>query len=194
MTALDVGAGLGKCMISLEKSGFDTYGFEPSVPFYKRALSELKINSNKIRLGQIEDIDYPAETFDFITYGAVFEHLYHPAASLQKTLKWLKPNGIIHIEVPSSEHLIAKIVNIYFRIRGVNYVTNISPMHSLFHLYEFGLKSFTELAKILNYKVISYQYDVCSIHHIPKFLHPIFRSYMKLTNSGMQLTVYLRKI
>ena len=30
MTALDVGAGLGKCMISLNKAGFDTYGFEPS--------------------------------------------------------------------------------------------------------------------------------------------------------------------
>ena len=39
MTALDVGAGLGKCMISLNKAGFDTYGFEPSQPFFERAIS-----------------------------------------------------------------------------------------------------------------------------------------------------------
>ena len=32
-------------------------------------------------------------------------------------------------------------------MRGTNYVTNISPMHSPFHLYEFGLKSFEELGK-----------------------------------------------
>jgi hypothetical protein len=30
MKALDVGAGLGKCMISLNNAGFDAFGCEPS--------------------------------------------------------------------------------------------------------------------------------------------------------------------
>lgn len=193
MTSLDVGAGLGKCMLSLNNAGFDTYGFEPSKPFYEMALLRMKISPDRLRLGKIEDIDYPDNSFDFITFGAVFEHFYHPAHSLQKALKWLKPNGIIQIEVPSADHLIAKIINLYFKIRGTNYVTNISPMHSPFHLYEFAFKSFEELAKKLNYQVVNHHYDVCSIEHVPKFLHPIFRSYMNLTDTGMQLTVYLKK-
>lgn len=78
-------------------------------------------------------------------------------------------------------------------MRGTNYVTNISPMHSPFHLYEFDLTSFEKLAKKLGYKIINHHYDVCSIEHVPKFLHPIFRSYMNLTDTGMQLTVYLKK-
>lgn len=193
MTALDIGAGLGKCMISLNNAGFNTYGFEPSKPFYEMALHKMNIDPDRLKLGKIEEIDYPDSSFDFITFGAVFEHLYHPAHSLEKALKWLKPNGVIQIEVPSANHLISKIINLYFKLRGTNYVTNTSPMHSPFHLYEFGLMSFEELAKKLGYKIVNYRYDVCSIEHVPKLLHPIFRSYMNLTNTGMQLTVYLKK-
>lgn len=193
MTALDVGAGIGKCMMSMQKAGFDTYGFEPSTPFYERALSKMNIPTEKLKHGMVEDVEYPDATFDFITYGAVFEHLYHPAECLEKTFRWLKPNGIIHIEVPSSKHFIAKLVNIYFRLRGTGYVTNLSPMHSPFHLYEFGLESFQEAAKKMGFSIERYEYEVCTINFVPKFLHPLFRKYMEWTNSGMQLTVYLRK-
>jgi ubiquinone/menaquinone biosynthesis C-methylase UbiE len=193
MKALDIGAGLGKSMISLTKAGFDTYGFEPSIPFYERAISKMDISPDRLKLGMIENVDYDENTFDFITFGAVFEHLYHPAASLEKALKWLKPNGIIQIEVPSSKHLIAKIINIYFKLRGTNYVTNLSPMHSPFHLYEFGYKSFEHLAGKFNFKIEKHKYDVATIDFVPKLLQPIFKKYMEWTNTGMQLTVYLRK-
>jgi 2-polyprenyl-3-methyl-5-hydroxy-6-metoxy-1,4-benzoquinol methylase len=86
MTALDIGAGLGKCMTSLAHAGFDAYGLEPSVPFYERGLSEMKISPERLKLGMIEDIEYEDESFDFMTYGAVFEHLYHPALTTPCTL------------------------------------------------------------------------------------------------------------
>jgi hypothetical protein len=35
---LDIGAGLGKTMIAYQRAGFDTYGFEPSRPFYENAI------------------------------------------------------------------------------------------------------------------------------------------------------------
>jgi len=193
MSALDVGAGLGKCMISLKKAGFDTFGFEPSEPFYERAISKMGIDKQKLQLGMIEKVEYPENSFDFITFGAVFEHLYHPAQSLEKAFKWLKPNGIIHIEVPSSKHLIAKLFNSYYRLRGTNYVTHLSPMHTPFHLYEFGLKSFEELGKKQGFNIERHQYDVCEIWFIPKIFHPLLTKYMQWTNTGMQLTVYLRK-
>ncbi len=193
MKALDIGAGLGKAMISMDKAGFDSYGFEPSDPFYERAVNKMKISPDKIKKGMVETIEYPKNEFDFITYGAVFEHLYHPAQTLERAMEWLKPGGIVHIEVPSSKHFIAKIINFYYRLRGTNYVTNISPMHTPFHLYEYSLESFKELGKKLNFTIEHHYIDVCEIYFIPKFLHPLLRLYMKWTNKGMQLTVYLRK-
>jgi 2-polyprenyl-3-methyl-5-hydroxy-6-metoxy-1,4-benzoquinol methylase len=194
MTALDIGAGLGKCMISLTNAGFDAYGIEPSIPFYERAISKMNINPEKLKLGMVEEAEYENESFDFITYGAVFEHLYHPAQNLQTVLRWLKPNGIIHIEVPSSKHTIAKLFNLYFKLAGTNYVTHISPMHSPFHLYEFGLKSFQELGEKIGYQIEKHYYEVCDIYFVPKIFHAIMRKYMELNNTGMQLMVYLKKV
>ena len=94
--ALDIGAGLGKSMISLERAGWVAYGLEPSKPFYERAISKMNISSEKLKLGMIEEVDYEASSFDFITFGAVLEHLYHPAQCLEKVLTWLKPGGIVH--------------------------------------------------------------------------------------------------
>lgn len=194
MTALDVGAGIGKCMISLNNAGFDTFGLEPSRPFYERAISRMAIDKERLRLGMIEEVTYDENSFDFITFGAVFEHLYHPAQNLEKAFHWLKPGGIIQIEVPSSKGLISSFINLYFKLRRTNYVTNISPMHCPFHLYEFDLKSFEELGKRIGFKIEKYQYDPGEIYNGPKIFHPLLKNYMKWTKTCMQLTVYLRKI
>lgn len=191
--ALDIGAGLGKCMIALDKSGFTSYGLEPSEPFYQNAINKMKIDSNRLKLGMIETVDYPENEFDFITFGAVLEHLYSPSDSINKALKWLKPNGIIHIEVPSSNWLINKIINFYYKIRRTDYVGNISPMHSPFHLYEFGLKSFQLHGKKNKYEVFFHEYYVCN-SYMPKAIDLFLRPYMKTTNTGMQLCVWLKKI
>ena len=84
MTALDIGAGLGKAILSLEAAGFDTYGLEPSLEFHERAINNMKIDPNKLKLGAMEELEYDKSSFDFITFGAVFEHLYEPAKCLEK--------------------------------------------------------------------------------------------------------------
>ncbi len=89
-------------------------------------------------MSSVEDADFPARSFDFITFGAVLEHLYSPSLALSRALGWLRPGGIIQAEVPSSDHLLSKLLNFYFRLRGTNYVTHLSPMHPPFHLYEFS--------------------------------------------------------
>ena len=193
MKALDIGAGLRKCMISLQATGYDVYGFEPSVPFYQKAIERMKISPEKLKLGMIEELDYPENFFDFITFGAVLEHLYDPSASIHKAMKWLKPGGLIHIEVPSSRYLMPRIFNFYFRLVGTNYVNNISPMHRPFHLYEFDIDSFRIHASANDYEVAHHEYYVCDIYFIPKLFHGVLRWYMDKTNKGMQLAVWLRK-
>lgn len=193
MKSLDIGAGIGKSMLTLNHMGFDAYGLEPSASFYEKAISKMNIKPDRLKLGMIENAEYEENSFDVITFNAVFEHLYHPASVLEKALKWLKPNGIIQISVPSSKHLIPKFFNFYFWLRGTGYVTNLSPMHSPYHLYEFDLKSFKKLASRLNLTLESYHYDICNIDLIPKIFHPILKKYMEWTDTGMDVTVYLRK-
>ena len=193
MTALDIGAGLGKGMLALSDAGFDAYGFEPSEPFYERAISKMGIPKEKLQLGMIEDMDYQPNSFNFISFGAVLEHLYHPARSIEKALHWLKPGGVIHIEVPHSNHFPSRLINRYYRLRGTNYVTHLSPMHPPFHLFEFDLRSFTALGKKLHYSIARQQIDPCEVLSIPKIFHPQLKKYMKRTNTCLQITVYLRK-
>lgn len=176
----------------MSKVGFETYGFEPSEQFYERAISKMGINPDRLQLGMIEKTEYPENYFDFISFGAVLEHLYDPSDSILKAMKWLKPNGIIHIEVPSSDWLIAKIINLYYKLRGTDYVSNLSPMHEPFHLHEFGLKSFQEHGRQHGYELVSYEYYVC-LTYMPKFIDYILKPYMKKTNTGMQLCVWLKK-
>ncbi|QHT70559.1 class I SAM-dependent methyltransferase [Rhodocytophaga rosea] len=192
LRALDIGAGIGKCMIALENSGFEVWGLEPSNPFYEKALQTMKIEPSKLQLSTIENAVYEKESFDFITFGAVLEHLYNPSEAIQKAAYWLKPKGFIHIEVPSSNWLISRIANFVYKLQGLDYVTNISPMHSPFHLYEFGLKSFKENAKKHHYSIAHYSYEVCTTY-LPKSLNKIFVPYMRATNTGMQLEIWLTK-
>lgn len=192
LKALDIGAGIGKCMIALERAGFDAEGFEPSTPFYKKAIEKMNIDERKLKLFTIEEAIFPLETFDFITFGAVLEHLYDPSAAIQKALTWLKPSGLIHIEVPSSKWLINRIANFYYKIQGLDYVANISPMHTPFHLYEFGLKSFELNARIHNYQIVHHKYEVCSTY-LPKIFDVVAKPFMEATKTGMQLEIWLKK-
>ena len=190
--ALDIGAGLGKAMLALEKVGFDVFGFEASESFYKKTLEKKDIDPKKLKLGMIENLDYPKNEFDFITFSAVLEHLYSPSESVEKAISWLKPGGIIHIEIPSSDWLIGKFINLFYKLSLTDYVGNISPMHPPFHLYEFSLKSFEMHAKKNNYEIIFQEYYVCETY-MPKAINFFIAPYMKWTNKGMQLCVWLKK-
>ena len=194
MKALDIGAGLGRTMISLEKAGFETFGIEPSLPFYQRAIEKMKINPVRLQQGSIENSVYEPDSFDLISFGAVLEHLYNPSKSIELALGWLKPGGIIHIEVPSSNHFPTRLINLFYKLKGTNYVSNLSPMHTPFHLYEFSLKSFEKISARLNYSIADSKIEVCEILNFPRFTHPLLKKWMSWTNSGLQLVVYLKKL
>lgn len=187
MTALDIGVGLGKATKSLAVAGFEVWGCEPSEQFRAKAIEIMELDEQRIQLSTVEDAEYPPAYFDFITFGAVLEHIYDPKAALDKALGWLKPGGVIQVEVPNSDWLIARLVNRYFRLRGTNYVTNISPMHPPFHLYEFTLDSFKD------FSIAEHWFQACNPVHVPTAaLQNLFQRYMDKTNTGMQLTVFLR--
>ena len=108
-------------------------------------------------------------------------------------MKWLKKGGLMHIEVPSSNWFVSKLGNTYHKVFNPGFASNLSPMHPPYHLYEFSHKSFQIHGSMNNYEVAKHSYHVCQTY-LPKILDPIVIPYMKATDSGMQLVIWLRKI
>jgi ubiquinone/menaquinone biosynthesis C-methylase UbiE len=193
MKSLDIGAGIGKQMMALHSAGFDAYGLEPSQGFYEAAVNRMKIPADKLKFSSIEEAEYEQEQFDFISFGAVLEHLYDPSAALVKALKWAKKGGIIHIEVPSSSWLTVRLANLFYKLTFSDHVGNLSPMHNPYHLYEFGLESFRLHAQKHGYEIAFYDYYVGDTY-LPSIFNRLVIPYMKRTNQGMQLAIWLRKL
>lgn len=191
-TALDIGAGIGKAMIALNRGGADAYGIEPSGPFYERAKEKMNIKADRIFHTSIEDADFADNMFDYICYAAVLEHVYDPSLTLKKITKWLKPGGVIYISVPNAKWLIARGLNRMYKLRGLDYVTNLSPFHVPYHLNEFTPESFYLNSKEGGYKIASIKNSICNTY-MPKVLDPMVKWYMEKTGSGMELNVFLTK-
>ena len=194
MRALDIGAGLGKAMRTLSAAGFDAVGIEPSAGFRKHGARPRWDNRRQAGSRRLlRRAEQSEDHFDFVTFGAVLEHLQSPSRALERAVKWLKPGGVIQAEVPSSRWLISRLVNAYYRLCGTPLVTNISPMHVPFHLFEFSPRSFELHGRRAGYEIAEQRSMVCSIPHAPGFLHPPLRWWMGRSGTGIQLGVYLRK-
>jgi SAM-dependent methyltransferase len=190
--ALDIGAGAGMAMVSLEKAGFATYGLEPSRSFRETAIAMNGVPPEQLRLGGIEDAQFEDEAFDFVTFGAVLEHLPGPAEALGRALQWTRPGGLIHAEVPSSDWLMAKLLDGVYRVQGLDYTTHLSPLHVPYHLFEFTPAAFAAYARRTGCEVAFCRRFV-GLTYAPRWLAPVLSKAMNATGTGLQLEIWLRK-
>ncbi len=190
--ALDIGAGVGHAMLAFARAGMDVYGLEPSAAFRARALDRMGIDPQKLRQTTVEDANYPPCSFDFINFAAVVEHLYDPSSVLRTSLRWLRPGGLMYVEVPSSRYLLSSLVRVLYRLMGSEYVINLCPMHVPYHLYEFSVDSFHKNGATSGYRVAFYEYYACP-PKLPAGLDRLAGRIMDATKTGMQLAVWLEK-
>jgi SAM-dependent methyltransferase len=189
--ALDVGAGIGKAMNGLGTRGFDTSGLEPSASFHERAIAS-GIAPGRLQLAAVEDAEYEPNSFDFILFSAVLEHLLEPGAAIERALGWLAPGGLVYAEVPSARWLLARGLNLIYRAQGSDYVTHLSPMHPPFHFYEFTVESFHRHGARARYGVVD-QRVFPGETFMPWPLARLATQVMDATGSGMVLEVWLRR-
>lgn len=187
-SALDIGAGLGRCMAALARAGFDATGIEPSPSFHAAAI-ENGVAPTRLLLAPVEEAEF-ARGFDFVTFGAVLEHLRDPAAAIERAIRWTAPGGLIHIEVPSARWLTAQLAWWAYRLQGLDYVPFLSPMHPPYHLYEFTLDAFERLGERLGYTVCRHQIHVAETF-LPGIVSRLGAAVMSRTGTGMQLEVWL---
>lgn len=188
---LDVGCGLGHNLRAMTARGFDAYGLEPSPAFRDRAIAD-GVAADRIFLASAEDADLDSNQFDLVFMSAVLEHLPDPSVALRRALGWLKPGGMIFVAVPSSKWLMGRLLNATYKVRGLDYVTNLSPMHPPYHLWEFTPESFQKHGVSSGYDVAAKRVVVCD-PFVPEPLGKLAYKLMDRTGTGMILEVWLKK-
>jgi SAM-dependent methyltransferase len=189
---LDIGAGIGKTMAALESQGFDVFGLEPSHEFRERAIAN-GIAPDRLRLAAIEDVEYEPQTFDLVSLCAVLEHVNNPAAAIERALSWTRREGLLLVEVPSARWLLGRLLNVAYRAQGLDYVTNLSPMHPPYHLYEFTLDSFARHSGRAGYEIVTHRYLPCDTY-LPRGAATVAAKIMAATGTGMELELWLRPV
>ena len=86
-------------------------GLDPSKQAAEVAKQNLDID---VHVGELEDVTFPANSFDYVHMSHVLEHVTSPVETLEKVRALLKPNGIVYVEVPNYESLSRKISRQYW--------------------------------------------------------------------------------
>jgi 2-polyprenyl-3-methyl-5-hydroxy-6-metoxy-1,4-benzoquinol methylase len=104
---LDIGCATGLLLEVARKRNWNTRGVELNRFFADFA--RMKLNLDVIN-ANVEDIDFPAGSFDVIVMWDSLEHTPDPYLVLSKAYGWLKKGGYIFINFPNVESIFAKIM------------------------------------------------------------------------------------
>ena len=95
---LDIGCGYGYFLAACREAGYDAEGTDVSEWAAQHAAENLNIS---VAVGKINDIHYDFKCFDIITMWHFLEHSPDPHLVLRKVRTWLKPDGILVVDVPN---------------------------------------------------------------------------------------------
>lgn len=93
---LDIGCGRGYFLLACRERGYDVQGFDVSEEGAEYVRSRLGI---PVRTGKMEGA-FEDRSFDAVTMWHSLEHAPDPAGCLEAAARWLKPGGVLVIDVP----------------------------------------------------------------------------------------------
>ena len=131
---LDIGAGRGELLTVARDAGWDVTGIEPSAPFAEYATS---ISGLPVRMETLEECKFPDGSFDCVILSGVLEHLYNPNETVAEISRILAVRGVVYIDVPNEQGLYFKAGNLYQKLRRRDWVVNLAPTFSPFHVFGF---------------------------------------------------------
>lgn len=136
---LDIGCGNGRFLFYLQKLGFkNLYGVELPGNSAERAT---KLPSLNIKIGEIEQTDYQAESFDAITLFHVLEHMKNPILILQKINTWLKKEGILMVSFPNiASNQAQQYKGIWLHLDPPRHLNFIAPNDFVSHMNGLGFE------------------------------------------------------
>jgi SAM-dependent methyltransferase len=109
---LDVGCAHGWFLDAATRRGYDAVGIEPDLNIVVRARQD----NHRVITGFFP-ADLPVdESFDIITFNDVFEHLADPRTAAAAAHSHLNENGILILNLPSSQGVLFRTARILDRI------------------------------------------------------------------------------
>jgi 2-polyprenyl-3-methyl-5-hydroxy-6-metoxy-1,4-benzoquinol methylase len=101
----DVGCGTGVFLDEARRGGFETAGLEVSAYAAERA----RARGLNVQCGAVDDFAPAPGSFDAITMWDVIEHLKHPAATVDRLARALRPGGVLALSTGDLGSLCARI-------------------------------------------------------------------------------------
>lgn len=102
---LELGCGGGDLLGSLSACGWEAEGVDVD----PQAIKNAKLKGLNVRLGQIEEMEYPANSFDAVIMVHVIEHIHDPRRLLQECHRVLKPGGQLSLVTPNAASFLHKV-------------------------------------------------------------------------------------
>lgn len=98
---LDIGASPFHMMYCLKNMGIDITGIDFNPDLLKKFIKEYQLVIKKCNI-ETEKVPFKSNTFDFIIFNEVFEHLkINPIFALKEINRVLKPGGILMLTTPN---------------------------------------------------------------------------------------------
>jgi SAM-dependent methyltransferase len=97
---LDVGTGGGEFAYLLQSLGHGVEGIEPNRGYADYSIREYGLT---VQVGFVQDAAFVPDSFDVVTIWHVLEHTEDPGFILALLRSWLKPDGMLVVEVPNVE-------------------------------------------------------------------------------------------
>ena len=129
---LDVGCSAGFVVAAAKQAGFDAFGVEVEAAAVRYASGVLKLAN--VRVGTLEEQNYPDQHFDVISMYDVIEHVPDLNRVVAELRRIIKPDGVIEIRTPDLRH--------WQTPKDLSDWKEVKPSE---HLYYFDAKTLTQL-------------------------------------------------
>jgi 2-polyprenyl-3-methyl-5-hydroxy-6-metoxy-1,4-benzoquinol methylase len=141
---LDIGCGRGELLKMAESLEWSVTGIEPSASFARFVESR---TGAEVRREPLEQCGFEDGSFDCVVLAAVLEHLYNPSETIAEVSRILRRGGALFVDVPNERALYFQVGNFYQKLRGRDWVVNLAPTFSPFHVFGFSPHSLRALLK-----------------------------------------------
>lgn len=148
---LDIGCGLGYFLATAREQGWQVKGIDISPVATREAQQNFGLED--VQAVTVAEADFSPQSFDVITMWNCLEHMADPVTTLTRVIEWLKPDGLLALEVPDHDGILFSINlalhkltgghlgisrNLYGRYEGLHvYIFTVQSLEQMFARWEF---------------------------------------------------------
>jgi len=137
---LDVGSGRGEMLAAARAEGVsEVVGLEFSEAMIEASAGDFDVRVEPMTIEEFAERS--TETFDVVVLNAILEHVFDPDSMISCCRRLLCPGGLLYIDTPNENHLLAMAAAAYSRLHRRDQVYVLSPTFPPYHVFGFCRRS-----------------------------------------------------